>query len=53
MVHVGEGRCGGQRVPTLSTASRPVREAHRPQIQSLGVSAAARGVPPSPATWGQ
>ena len=33
---VGEGRRGGQRVLALSTASRPVREAHRPQIHSFG-----------------
>ncbi len=30
----------------LSTASRPVREAHRPQIHSLGAGAFASGVPP-------
>jgi len=32
---VVEGRRGGQR-EALSTASRPVRAAHRPQIHSLG-----------------
>ena len=31
---MGEGRRGGQR-NALSTASRPVREAHRPQIHGL------------------
>jgi hypothetical protein len=30
----------------LSTASRSVREAHRPQIHSLGAGAFASGVPP-------